>query len=564
MEGGTTLSNFDFPNYFFDHTSYSILYLNAQREIIYVNKATCDMLGLSKKEMLGKKMDFFRSERYNEAFYNAMWKNVHEHGSWEGEIWNRRSNGELYLGRRTIVLNQFSENTDIKYIIFGRDITREKENEIKVNDIHFKDHITGLPVKHVFDQIYLSAAKRAKKKKKKMAILLVDIHNFRRVNNHFGFAAADKILKDVGVRLQQQAGDEATVSRIAGDLFLILLPYLNTEESVLETLEKVTHSFKNEPFYIENHELFLDSHMGVSFYPNNGTTEKELISKADLARYRAKESHVDNYQFYTSELNVKVFEKLALESSLRLAVEKKEFVLYYQPQVHLETNKVTGVEALIRWEHPELGLISPGKFIPIAEETGLIVPIGVWVMEEACKQIAEWDQKGMQLTIGLNLSAIHFSDKQLIPHLKRILDTTKIDPSLLEIEITESMMITNIEQTIEVIRELKKLGVFISVDDFGTGYSSLNYLAKLPIDFLKIDRSFMNHGDEKGVNATIASSIITLSKKLGLAVVAEGVEMPEQVEFLRKEKCDYIQGYFLSQPLPKKEIESYIRHYNKE
>lgn len=558
------MSTIEFPEYFFEHTSYSILYLNAQREIIYVNKAACEMLGLSEQEMLGKKMDFFRSERYNEAFYEAMWKSVHENGSWEGEVWNRRSNGELYLGRRTIVSNKFSENTDIKYIIFGRDITREKENELKVNDIHFKDHITGLPVKHVFDQIFLTAIKRARKKKKKMAIVLVDIYNFRKVNNNFGFASADGILKDVGVRLQQLAGDEATVSRLGGDLFLILLPYLEAEERAIETLEKITYSFKKSPFSIREHELFLRVHMGVSFYPNNGATEQELISKADLARYRAKENYIDNYQFYTSELNVKAFERLALESSLRLAVENKEFVLYYQPQVHLETNKVTGVEALIRWEHPELGIVSPGKFIPVAEETGLIVPIGAWVIEEACKQIAEWDDKGLQLTIGLNLSALQFSDKQLIPHLQHILEETKIDPSLLEIEITESMMIMDIDQTVEIIQELKKLGVFISIDDFGTGYSSLNYLAKLPIDFLKIDRSFMNHGDEKGVNATIASSIIALSKELGLSVVAEGVEMVEQIEFLRKEKCDYIQGYYLSKPLPKKEIEAYIHNYNKE
>lgn len=558
------MSTIHFPDDFAENTSYSILHLNENKEIIYVNKAGCEMLGLNKEEVLGKKMDFFKSERYTDSFYENMWKSVEENGAWEGEVWNRRRNGELYLGRRTIVHNQFSEKTDIKYIVFGRDITREKENEMKVNDLHFKDHVTGLPVKHVFDQIFLSSAKRARKKKKKMAVVFVDIYNFRKVNNSFGYAAADAILKEVALRLQQQAGDETTITRIGGDLFLLLLPYLDKVENAIETLEQISQSFKNEPFSIAEQALFLQLHMGVSFYPNDGTTEKELTSKADLARYRAKENHIDNYQFYTSELNVKVFEKLALETSLRLAVQKNEFVLYYQPQVHLESNKVTGVEALIRWKHPELGIVSPGKFIPIAEETGLIVPMGTWVIEQACKQIAEWEKVGIRMTIGLNLSALQFTDKTLIPNLERILKETKINPALLEIEITESMMMVDIEQTIDIIRKLKKLGVYISIDDFGTGYSSLNYLAKLPIDFLKIDRSFMNNVDEKGVNATIASSIIVLAKELGLAVVAEGVETEEQVQFLKDEKCEYIQGYFLSKPLPKNEIEEYIRNYNKE
>lgn len=557
------MSGFRISEKFFDNSSYSTILLDKNKKILKVNEAFQRIVGYPKKEVLERQMDFFKSEMHSDKFYKKMWEIADREGVWEGEIWNRRKNGELYLATRTIILNDNHKNSEVKYVIFGRDITNEKENEQKLRNYHFKDHITNLPIKHVFDEVFASSAKQARKKKKKMALIMFDIRNFKRINNNFGFANADYILKKLTERLQNILKDNLSLCRMGSDLFLMLLPSINTDEEINKTLELISNSFKEEPFPISDQDIFLELNMGVSIFPDNGEHEQDLISKADLARYRVKENNTEFYHFYTPELNVKAFEKINLEINLRRALEQKEFILYYQPQAEIKSNKITGVEALIRWNHPEKGIIFPDNFIPLAEETGLIVPMGMWVLEEVCKQIAKWSKAGFNLTIGVNLSPLQFQDRNLVSDVKRILEETKINPNLLEIEITEGMMIIDIQKTIQIMSELKNMGVKISIDDFGTGYSSLNYLAQLPINFLKIDRSFLLNLHKGEHNETIISSMIALAKGLNLSVVAEGVETNEHLEFLKEIGCDYMQGYFLSKPLPLKEIEKIISNYNK-
>jgi EAL domain-containing protein (putative c-di-GMP-specific phosphodiesterase class I) len=352
--------------------------------------------------------------------------------------------------------------------------------------------------------------------------------------------------------------DGDTVARFGGDEFTLMIPKIENVEDAAKIAQKIIETLKI-PFFINDRELFVTTSIGVSVYPIDGTDPETLVRNADTAMYRAKDQGRDNYQLYAPDMNAEALQRLALENLLRKALSNDELVLFYQPQVDAKSRAIVGVEALIRWRHPELGLLSPAHFISLAEASGLIVPIGEWVIRTACKQVKQWQRKfDHDITVAVNLSARQFQQPDVVEMVRSALDATALDPETLELEITESNAMQNAENTIYTLRELKSLGVRISMDDFGTGYSSLNYLKRFPIDILKLDQIFVREAVTDPSDAAIVAAVIQLAHSLHLRVVAEGVERQEQLDFLARQGCDIIQGYFFSQPLPAEQLETYM------
>jgi len=381
--------------------------------------------------------------------------------------------------------------------------------------------------------------------------VFIDLDHFKFVNDSLGHSVGDELLKNMSERLRAVLRDGDTVARLGGDEFVLILNDQNNEEVVFRAMQRITASV-NAPMQIDGKELYVTCSAGISLYPQDGPDVDTLLKNADVAMYRAKEAGRNNFQFFTSEMNQLVNERLEMEHSLRRALERREFILHYQQKVDLKTGAVSGSEALLRWLHPEWGLVRPARFIPLAEETGLIVPIGEWVVEEACRQNAAWQKEGLEPgVVSVNLSARQFRQEGLVRAVSRILAGTGLDPAWLEMELTESMVMHNAEAAIAILQGLKSLGVTLSVDDFGTGYSSLAYLKDLPIDTLKIDRSFVRDiklGGDPG-EGVLAQAIISLGHNLGLKVIAEGVETDAQLRFLARHDCDEVQGFYYGEPV---------------
>jgi len=379
----------------------------------------------------------------------------------------------------------------------------------------------------------------------------MDLDHFKFVNDSLGHSVGDKLLKAMGDRLRGTLREGDTVGRVGGDEFVLILADQNNEEVIFRAMQRISAKVA-EPITVEGKELYVTCSAGISLYPQDGPDVDTLLKNADAAMYRAKEHGRSNFQFYTSEMNDRVNERLALEGALRRALERQEFLLHYQQKVDLRSGSIIGAEALVRWMHPEWGLVRPARFISLAEETGLIVPLGEWVLREACRQTRAWLDQGLEPgVVSVNLSARQFRQQDLVRMVSRILEETRLDPAHLEMELTESMVMHNVDSAIATLQGLKSLGVRLSVDDFGTGYSSLSYLKDLPIDALKIDRSFVRDiggGAETG-EGVLAQAIISLGHNLHLKVVAEGVETDAQVRFLRRHACDEVQGFLYGEPV---------------
>lgn len=440
-----------------------------------------------------------------------------------------------------------------------RDISERKNLEMQVQYQATHDTLTGLANRHLLDDRLNAAIAQAARFGHPVWVAFVDLDRFKLVNDSLGHKAGDLVLRTIADRLRSTLRDTDTISRLGGDEFVLILPGLG--EGGLDTplLQRVMDVVA-QPILIEDKEFFLGCSIGVSVYPGDADTASLLIERADIAMYRAKETGRNNFQFFTEEMNQRLVERLRIESALRTAVEHEQFVLYYQPKVDIASGSMVGAEALIRWQHPELGLVSPARFIGMAEETGLIVPIGYWVVRAACEQGMAWQRAGLgSLTISVNLSARQFAEPDLVQAIAAILAETGMPPQQLEIELTESLVMANVEHVIGVLHEFKALGVKLSVDDFGTGYSSLSYLKRFPLDVLKIDRSFIHDIATDPDAAAIVLSIISLAHSLRLRVVAEGVEDAGQLDYLRQHDCDEMQGYYFSKPLPPDEFGILLR-----
>ncbi|MDK9719887.1 MAG: EAL domain-containing protein [Rhodospirillales bacterium] len=424
------------------------------------------------------------------------------------------------------------------------------------------DPLTGLPNRQLFHDRAEQNLLNAKRSAKSLALLLVGLDRFSVLNDALGHGGGDALLKEVAERLKKCVRVSDTAARLGSDQFGLILPISAADDSVI-VAEKVLRSLR-DPFHVEGREVVLSASVGISLYPADADSADRLMKNADSAMHHAKVMGRDQYQFYAGEMNDRARKRLDLEHRLRRALTQQEFVLYYQPKIRVDSDSLTGMEALIRWMEPGRGMISPADFIPVAEESGLIGPIGLWVLKEACRQNKEWQDKGLKpVRVSVNVSAHQFRDRDLIEKVHTVLDQTGMEPKWLELELTESMLVGDIEQVVTKMKALRDLGIHLSIDDFGTGYSSLSYLARFPITTLKIDRAFVKDVETNPFTAEIARAIIGLSRGLNLEVVAEGAELAAQVDFLRENGCDMVQGFYFSKPLPPAEFEARLRESSK-
>jgi len=430
------------------------------------------------------------------------------------------------------------------------DITERKRAEETIQHLAYYDPLTDLPNRTLFHDRLNQALVRARRSHQKLAVMFLDLDRFKIVNDTLGHAIGDCLLQGVARRLISCIRETDTLARLGGDEFMLLLPGISCAEDAIKAAQRILETFR-PPFYFDGRELHVTLSLGIALFPNDGEDVQTLLKNADIAMYRAKEQGRNNYQFYTPAMNAAALERLALENNLRWALERREFVVHYQPQVDLRTGQIIGMEALIRWKHPELGLISPRRIIPLAEETDLIVPISEWVLYTACSQNKAWQKAGLPpVRMAVNLSARHFKHKDFLKTIAYTLRETGLDPGYLDLELTEGVLMENVEATATTLLELKAMGVHLSMDDFGTGYSSLNYLKRFPLNLLKIDRSFVQNVTTDSEDAAIVRLIVDIAHSLKLKAIAEGVETEEQLLFLRTHRCDAIQGYYFSRPVP--------------
>jgi len=535
-----------------------IVITDTTRNIVAVNKALTNITGYSEHEVLGKNPSIFKSNRHDKAFYRAMWKTVGETGQWRGEIWNRRKNGEDFPTLLTIKAVKDHNNCISHHVGIITDISTIKETEYKLSHLAHHDPLTELPNRLLLNSRLERALQHAKREESQVGILFLDLDRFKNINDSMGHTQGDQLLKLVASRLAEGMRAEDTIARLGGDEFVILAEELGDTQGIIKVAKNILNLFK-QPFYIHEQEIFIEASIGISIYPKDGKNTDTLLRNADAAMYRAKERGRNNYQFYTKELTAKAYERLTLETDLRRALERDEFELHYQPQFELKGNTLIGAEALIRWNHPEHGLVSPVSFIPVAEETGLIVPIGEWVLHSACMQHQAWLKAGYSpVKIAVNLSARQFNKPGLVETISNILEEAAMDSIYLELELTESIIMNDVESTIKILNELHWMGLEISIDDFGTGYSSLSYLKRFPIDRLKIDQSFVYDITTNPSDAELVTAIITLARSMKLRVLAEGVETEAQAHYLKEQGCDEVQGYYYSRPIPAKELTRFL------
>ncbi|MCT4606546.1 MAG: EAL domain-containing protein [Marinisporobacter sp.] len=542
----------------FNNTGEGIAVTDAEGTIQLVNPAFTTITGYGVEEVIGENPRILRSERHDKSFYEEMWKSLIEKGQWKGHIWNRRKNGETYLEWINISAVKDEKGENIQYVSVFHDLTENvlKEEHIKYQAYH--DALTQLPNRELAkDRLNLALA-HANKNNEMFSVIFLDLDRFKRINDTLGHAAGDLLLQAVAKRLRRCMYEGDTVARLGGDEFIIIVEDIKSIQNIISVVHKIFHAFE-EPFLLKKDEIYVTASMGISIYPDDGETTENLMKNAEVAMYRVKEKGKNNYQLYRKEMNDKAYEQLAMENDLYKALENNEFVLYYQPQVKTTTGEIVGAEALIRWNHPKLGLVSPAKFIPLAEETGFIVPLGEWVLRKACEQNKYWQKKGLKnIQVSVNLSTLQFKQKDLIEKIVKIMKETEMRPEDLELEITESNAMLDPNFTIKTLKILNDMGIQIAIDDFGTGYSSLAYFKSFPIHKIKIDQSFIRDINKDESTKAIVLAIIGIADSLGVKSIAEGVETKEQLECLREYRCDEIQGYFFSRPVNAFEFEKML------
>ena len=542
----------------FDNSGEAILISDARNRIVEVNPAFTLITGYAAEEVRGRNPSLLASGRTSPEDYRQMWHAINEDGLWQGEIWDRHRDGHVYPKWLTISTIRDVAGNLSHYIASFTDITARKAAEERIHYLAHHDPLTRLPNRTHLQGRLEQAIVAARRDSSRLAVLFIDMDHFKNINDSLGHHVGDGLLVEVAVRLRQSVRESDVVARLGGDEFVVVLTDIS-HDTVAAVVGKLLKNLAR-PYAIDDHTLHSTPSIGISLFPEDGADVETLMKNADTAMYHAKEAGRNTYQFFTAAMNESATERIVLEGNLRRAIERDEFVLHYQPQIDVASGRPCGVEALVRWQHPERGLISPLKFIPIAEETGLIVQLGEWVLDTALGDLSRWRTAGLDgIRMAVNLSAHQLRDPQLAPRIASLLALHGLRGGDLELEITESVAMKNPQGTIRLLTHLRELGIELAIDDFGTGYSSLAYLKQLPLDRLKLDRSFVMDIEQDPNDAAISAATISLAHSLGLSVVAEGVETASQYDFLKGLDCDVVQGYFFSRPLPAAEVEAFLR-----
>ncbi|HEY6897973.1 MAG TPA: EAL domain-containing protein, partial [Rhodocyclaceae bacterium] len=534
----------------FHSTREGIVVTDLSGSICAVNPAFSEITGYDEAEVLGQRNSLLKSSHHDEDFYRHMWAAIVEHGGWQGEIWNRRKNGEPYPIWMTISTVRNQQGKPMNYVGVFSDITRIKESEADLKRMAHHDALTGLPNRLLLLSRLEHAVVLSGRTGSRGAVLFIDLDRFKDVNDSLGHPVGDELLQYVARRLQGRLREADTLARLGGDEFVVLLEGINSPDDAALVAETLIDQLRSPCLLSGGHSIYLGCSIGISLYPEDSNDPNELIQFADTALYQSKNQGRGVFNFYTKSLGAIASRRMSLESALRRALTEHEFVVHYQPLIDLADNRPVGIEALVRWLPPSGGLIPPDQFIPLAEETGLIVPLGSWVLRRACAQVQDWRRNGLAIeTLAVNVSPRQLRRDEFPEEVAAILAEFNLPADLLELELTESALMDQGEAALDRLARLKSIGVRLAVDDFGTGYSSLAYLKRFPIDKLKVDRSFVRDIPMDPADMEIAATIIAMAKNLKLKVLAEGVESPEQLAFLVGRGCEYGQGYLFSKPL---------------
>lgn len=542
----------------FEGSNEAIMITDADFKVVSVNRAYENIMGFTEAQVIGTDSQAVGIKFNTYSFFRNLVSVLNETGHWQGELNNQRKNGEIFPSWYSISLLNNAQGEPENYIAIFNDITEYKNSRAQIDFLAHHDNLTGLPNRVLLNDRLEMAINAGTRQGEKVGVLFLDLDRFKNVNDSLGHAVGDQLLIETAKRLSATVRTGDTVSRLGGDEFVVLFPKIKDDSNLADLTIKL-RDILQFPYNVGGISLHVTPSIGIAIFPDDGDSVNSLIKNADAAMYLAKEKGRNNYQFYTPLLNSRTLDRLKLESDLRLALEQNSFELHYQPQVFAHNGKLWGAEALVRWRHPERGLVSPADFIPLAEETGLIIQLGEWVFEQAARQVTAWRKQGLaNLIVSVNISAVQFRKDDFVDSIKTILEEEGAEAHSLELELTESILMHDMESSIQTLNDLRELGFRIAIDDFGTGFSSLNYLRRLPVNVLKIDQSFVREMVVEKASLAIVESVISLAHSLGKETIAEGVETQAELDILNARNCRLIQGYYFSKPLPAAAFEVWV------
>lgn len=544
----------------YENTSEGVIIADPRGIIVDVNKGFERITGYEKSEVIGKAASLLNSDNHSESFYQSFWETLNQNGHWQGEIVHRRKDGTA-LPEWLTASAVYDHNHAIRnFVAIFTDITVLKKSEAKLDHIAHHDSLTGLPNRLLLQARLGRALVHANRNQQKLALMFLDVDRFKNVNDSLGHNEGDKLLKEVANRLKHSVRDEDTVARLGGDEFVVLLESLHDAGAAAQVADKILKEIR-QPFNLGGKQFYTSASIGISIYPEDGTSPSDIMRNADTAMYQVKQRGRDGYSFYAKHLTTAAMRKAEMEAELHKAITGEELLLLFQPQIDLNTEQLVGVEALVRWMHPVKKMIAPDLFIPLAEESKLIIKLGEWVLNSACLQIRQWQQMGLSpVPVAINVSGVELYNQSFADSFREIMATHGISPQLIKVEVTENHMLEDMDSAIQQLNKLRELGIKIAIDDFGTGYSSLAYLKKLPIHQLKIDRSFIKDIPDDVNDMAITRAVIAMGATLGMEIIAEGVETREQQKFLQEHNCSLGQGYLFARPLDAQSLENWLDH----
>lgn len=527
-------------------------------KIIYANDHFCRVSKYSREELLGQDHRILNSGHHDKQFFKHLWKTITSGNVWRGEVKNKAKDGTFYWVDTTIVPFLSDQGQPYQYVSIRNDITEKKKADSVIYHLAYHDSLTDLPNRKFFMDYFQKELHQANRTKGQLYVMFLDIDRFKHINDERGREFGDIILLETANRLKNCVRETDIVARFEGDEFAILISSVNDMNEVNTIAETIKNKI-NEPILVGEQYYQVSVSIGIAAYPKNGLTAESLLKRADMAQHAVKAGGRNGYLYFQEEMEKASLERIYLEKELKKSIQNDDFFLVYQPKVDLKTGKLVGMEALVRWDHPELGVVPPSKFIPLAEKTGLIIPLGQWILKEGIKQTKQWQQQGISpIRLSINVSVPQLNEPNFVHNIEQLLKEHRLDPQWIELEITESIFV-EIDSVIDTLKQLRKIGVYLSIDDFGTGYSSLSNLKDLPIDILKIDASFVRDIDQQKTSRSIVKAIVSFATELNIGVIAEGIETVEQKNILLEDGCSEGQGFLFSKPLVSRKMEQLLR-----